>query len=668
MNKVFDERLKALADRAAVDVLAGGRKGIEKESLRVTAEGRLSQQPHPLTLGSALTNSYITTDFSEALLEFVTPAFPQTWEALRFLCDIHQFAYANLGDELLWVSSMPCLIMPDGDIPLARYGDSNVGRMKTAYRRGLGHRYGRAMQTIAGLHFNYSVPEPFWEVYQDLQRSKHHADAFRSAGYLGLIRNFRRFGWLVLYLFGASPAVCKSFALGGDSGLQEFDKDSLYEPFATSLRMSDLGYSNKTQASINISLNDLDEYITGLSAAIDTKEPDYEKFGLLVDGEYQQLSMNKLQIENEYYSSIRPKRVAHSGERPTSALRRGGIEYVEVRSLDLGIVDPVGINQNTMRFMEAFLIYCLLCDSPQLTDTDWQELAVNHASVAKQGRDPALKLRRGEADVAMRDWARDILHGVQAVAEFIDRGSDHDDYRQAVDAQLALVEDAEATPSARVLQELREQKIGFFRYALQCAQNHKDYFAALAPLSDARRKMFEQEVATRSGGSAKSKRRTRLISRTICERITPPDCSEWQRLAGLVRVFSVEFLQTTRHASGPSTADNTSIRFQHRRQLAHRARRKHLVRRVKLGQGNIFLPGVDVFLCSDLENHFPRQAGQTGVSERRQQLITLNDKQVRIVGFRDEAIHVQHDGAVDLRDIRFNDGQDIVQQVVVMNL
>jgi glutamate--cysteine ligase len=495
LDKVFDERLKTLADRDVAGVLSGGRKGIEKESLRVTPDGKLSREPHPVALGSALTNSYITTDFSEALLEFVTPAFPQTWEALRFLCDIHQFTYANLADELLWVSSMPCLIMPDSDIPLARYGDSNVGRMKTAYRRGLGHRYGRAMQTIAGLHFNYSLPEPFWDLYPDLRKSKHSADALRSDGYLGLIRNFRRFGWLVLYLFGASPAVCKSFAPGGESGLQEFDKDSLFEPHATSLRMSDLGYSNKTQASINISLNELDEYITGLSAAIDTKEPDYEKFGLLVDGKYQQLSLNKLQIENEYYSPIRPKRVARSGERPTSALRRGGIEYVEVRSLDLGIVDPVGINQNTMRFMEAFLIYCLLCDSPNLDDPDWQELAANHSSVAKYGRDPALKLRRDGATVAMRDWAREIVLGVQAVAELIDRGSEHDDYQQAVNAQLALVGKPDATPSARVLQELGEQKIGFFRYALQCAESHKDYFAALAPLSDESRKMFEQEVA-----------------------------------------------------------------------------------------------------------------------------------------------------------------------------
>lgn len=459
------------------------------------AGGSLSLAAHPLALGSALTNKYITTDFSEALLEFVTPAFSTTWEALRFLCDIHQFSYANLEDELLWVSSMPCLINADTNIPLARYGSSNVGQMKTIYRRGLGYRYGRAMQTIAGLHFNYSLPDGFWPVFRDLEGSELPHDDFRSLFYLGLVRNFRRLGWLVLYLFGTSPAVCKSFDPEGKTGLSEFDKDTLYEPYATSLRMSDLGYSNKTQASINISLNDLDEYIRDLSAAIDTPEPDYEKIGVYVDGEYRQLTSNKLQIENEYYSSIRPKRVAQSGERPTSALRRGGIEYVEVRSLDLSLFDPVGINQNAMRFMEAFLVYCLLTESRPLDGEDWQELNSNQSAVAKHGRDPDLKLRRRGRDTSLRDWAGELLSGIEAVAERIDAGSARTDYADAARAQAELVRDPDATPSARVLDDLRAEKMAFFPYALRCAEQARDYFAALAPLSDERMQLFSSEAS-----------------------------------------------------------------------------------------------------------------------------------------------------------------------------
>ena len=495
MNKVFTQRLKALADQGSEDILAGGLKGVEKESLRVSPTGYLSARAHPIALGSALTNQYLTTDFSEALLEFVTPAFSHTWETLHFLADIHQFTYAQLGDELLWAASMPCVITQDGEIPLAQYGSSNVAKMKTVYRNGLGYRYGRNMQTIAGIHFNYSLPQSFWSAYQEMEKCDRHINAFRSAHYLGLIRNFRRFGWLVLYLFGASPALCKSFVSGSAVSLPELDDESFFEPYGTSLRMGGLGYTSDTQAAINISLDDLDSYVRDLGAAIDTPEPAYEKIGVRVNGEYRQLSVNKLQIENEYYSPVRPKRVAHSGERPTAALERGGIEYVEIRSLDLNIFDPVGVNQNAMRFMEAFLIYCVLSESPLLDDEACREVEHNQAGTSKSGRDPEFRLLRHGRKVTLRDWAEEILQGVRAVAEIIDRGESSNDYVQAVAAQLDLIRNPEATPSARILTELRDGKIGFFRYALSCAQQHKDYFAALAPLSTERMDMFEKEVS-----------------------------------------------------------------------------------------------------------------------------------------------------------------------------
>ncbi|MEM9404100.1 MAG: glutamate--cysteine ligase [Pseudomonadota bacterium] len=491
---MLEQRLGALQAAGDPDVLCGGHRGVEKESLRVAPDGKLSQRAHPRALGSALTNEFITTDFSEALLEFVTPAFATTWEALGCLCDIHQFVYANLDDELLWVSSMPCLIGDDKDIPLARYGRSNVGRMKTIYRRGLGYRYGRAMQTIAGLHFNYSLPESFWPVYRQARGAVDELPDFQSAEYLGLIRNFRRFGWLVLYLFGASPAVCKSFVGDARHNLSEFDAETFFEPYATSLRMSDLGYTNKTQASINISLNSLDEYVAGLSAAIDTPEPEYADIGVVVDGRYRQLSANRLQIENEYYSPVRPKRVARSGERPTSALQRGGIQYVEIRSLDLGLADPVGINQNVMRFMESFMVYCLLAESPPMDAAEYAEVLDNHTQVAHRGRDPDLKLRRNAGSLTLRDWAAEIVAGVIGIAEMMDANSERDDYAAAARAQAALVRDADATPSARILQDLRDERIGFFRYALNRAREHKAYFEALQPLAADKQAAFEAEA------------------------------------------------------------------------------------------------------------------------------------------------------------------------------
>lgn len=490
----FDKRLATLVAKDN-RVLGGGLKGIEKESLRVTRDGLLSLESHPKSLGSALTNSYITTDFSESLLEFVTPAFATTWEALRCLCDIHQLAYSNIGDEILWPASMPCLIPENDDIPLARYGTSNVGQMKTIYRRGLGYRYGRQMQLIAGVHFNYSLPASFWPVYQQVVGSDQDVDEFRSDQYLGLIRNFRRMGWLILYLFGASPALCRSFSSAADVGLNVLNDSTYFGPFATSLRMSDLGYSNHNQSKIQISLNSLKDYVDDLSDAICTREKTYEKIGVKVGGKYRQLNANLLQIENEYYSPVRPKRVIHSGERPTAALRRGGIEYVEIRSLDINPFDPCGVNQNTMRFVEAFLIYCLLEDSPKFDDEALDEVARNHTGTAKFGRDPQFQLSREGSAVSLRSWANEIVSKVLAVAEALDRHESNESYTDAVRLMQGLVNNADETPSARVLADITATQTSFFEYALALASSHSHYFASLAPLSAARQAAFEEEVA-----------------------------------------------------------------------------------------------------------------------------------------------------------------------------
>ena len=493
LSKGFDRRFGALT-AATGNPLAGALRGVEKESLRVDPTGFLAQTAHPEALGSALTNPFITTDFSEALLEFITPALGSTWEALHFLCDIHQFTYERLGEELLWTASMPCRIPADPQIPLARYGTSNVGQMKTIYRRGLGYRYGRHMQTIAGVHFNYSLPESFWGIYKDIVASPQNNDDFRSDQYLCLVRNFHRIGWLVLYLCGASPAMCKSFTADSDLQLRELNADTWYEPFGTSLRMSDLGYSNQNQARINISLNNLDEYIQDLSDAIEAPEPAYEEIGVKVGGEYRQLNTNLLQIENEYYSPIRPKRVAHSGERPTAALRRGGIEYVEIRSLDINVNDPAGINQNTMRFIEAFLVYCLVEDSPPLDNRALEESKHNQAGTAKHGRDPDFRLRRDGKEVTLQSWAEEIVGKVLAIAERLDNGDGGDSYVQATRLMQSIVEEPDATPSARILAELRDADCSFFEFAMSVARSHRDYFRSITPLSPERTAAFTREA------------------------------------------------------------------------------------------------------------------------------------------------------------------------------
>ena len=494
IDRLFERRLAALVNGGAPHILQGGRKGVEKESLRVLPGGTLAHTPHPRLLGSALTNEHITTDYSESLIELVTPAFTHSWELLQYLLDLHQFVYRHLGDELLWATSMPCAIEGDADIPLAQYGSSHVGRMKTIYRNGLGLRYGRMMQAISGVHFNYSFPLPFWEAYAAARQSRTHDAPFISECYFDLLRNYRRYGWLVLYLFGVSPVVCKSFLRGRDAGLADYGSGTAFEPYATSLRMSDVGYRNRNQAGLAVSVNSLDEYVRDLGRAISTPHPPYEALGVKVDGEYRQLNANILQIENEYYSFIRPKRVARSGERPTKALRRAGVEYVEVRALDVSAFDPVGVNQNKLRFLEAFVALCLLKHSAPIGDSEQGALDENHVAVARRGRDPALTLWREGHNVPMLTWARELLDSMTGICELLDLGDPNRPYSQALAIQAAKIENVALTPSARLMTELNAGE-SFFELALRMSAAHKAYFLDLYPPNQERLSEFAQEAS-----------------------------------------------------------------------------------------------------------------------------------------------------------------------------
>jgi glutamate--cysteine ligase len=494
IDRAFERRLSTLVNSRERGVLQLGLKGVEKESLRVTPDGRVDQTPHPLALGSALAHEHITTDYSEALIELVTPAFTHSWELLQYLCDLHQFVYRHLGEQLLWATSMPCFVEGDESIPIAYYGTSNIGRMKEVYRRGLGYRYGRMMQAISGVHFNYSFPQRFWPVLGEALEAKRVDQDFISEMYFALLRNYRRFGWLILYLFGNSPALCSSFVRGRSHDLQELSSGTLYDPHATSLRMSDLGYRNKHQASVQISVNSLAEYVRDLSVAVSTPQPEYEKIGVKVDGEYRQLNTNLLQIENEYYSYIRPKRVARSGEHPTQALKRGGVEYVEFRALDVSAFDPVGVNQNKLRFLEAFAALCALKQSDPIGGSEQQHLDENHAIVARRGREPGLRLNRDGRAIELRTWALELIDSMRGICELLDEGEVQKPYTAALELQEAKVLDPTLTPSARSLEELKTSGESFADFALRMSRLHKSYFLELHPPNEQRLAEFASEA------------------------------------------------------------------------------------------------------------------------------------------------------------------------------
>lgn len=474
--------------RNAPDALRGLRRGVEKESLRVAADGSLSTLPHPRTLGSPLTHGAITTDFSEAQLELITGVHDSAAACLRELTDVHRFVYANIDDELLWPSSMPCIVGEDADIPIGRYGSSNIGRTKTVYRKGLGLRYGRLMQTISGIHYNFSLPEALWAVLGIEGR-----DA-RTEAYFGLIRNFRRWSWLLIYLFGASPAVCRSFTRNLEHSLQPFDEGSQHLPFATSLRMGPLGYQSNAQSALQISYNSLDEYADSMVEALTQTYPQYAEHGLTNDGEYHQLNMSVLQIENEFYGTIRPKRRTKSGERPVAALRERGVEYVEVRCLDLNPFLPVGLDETQIHFLDTFLLLCLLADSGPDSPAEFARMANNQLVTVERGRDPSATLVDDSgASCSPNDWGDRLVSACIDVAKLLDQATEQAPYTASCEVQADKLKDPELTPSAQILASMREQHIPFFRFSMNQGLAHKAHFEAL-PLSTEELARFREEV------------------------------------------------------------------------------------------------------------------------------------------------------------------------------
>ena len=452
------------------ELLSRTLRGIEKEGLRVDPQGRLAATPHPAGLGSALTHPRITTDYSEALLELITGTHADPAAMLAELRQIHRAVYQELDGELVWNHSMPAALPAEADIPIAWYGTSNTGMLKHVYRRGLAERYGKTMQCIAGVHYNFSLAEEVWEL---LDLPGGDPCERRSAGYIALIRNFTRYSWLLMYLFGASPALSRDFLRGQERGLQSLDADTLYLPHATSLRMSDLGYQNQAQSQLTLCYNDLTTFLARLYDAVTRPWPDYERIGTHRDGQWIQLNTNVLQIENEYYSSIRPKRATGRCERPVTALAERGVQYVEVRCLDIDPYAPEGISLQTARFMDAFLVYCALEDSPLFpVDGHCRRSAGNFHRVVREGRRPGLELHRDDGTVPLRDWGQDLLTDIEACAGLLDASAGGTQWSDAVRAQRGKLDDPDATPSARLLADLRAGGVSFHDYALALSRRH----------------------------------------------------------------------------------------------------------------------------------------------------------------------------------------------------
>ncbi len=476
-NTTFAARLARLSNSPYGSFVPAIQRGVEREALRITPTGKLSQQPHPDAVGKALTHDYITTDFSEALLEFITPVSSNIDTLLGQLSDVQKYTLTKMGDESLWPISMPCFIESQDDIPLAQFGSSNIGKMKTLYREGLKNRYGSMMQAIAGVHFNLSFPDSFWQSLLDNTKDLPNAI---SNGYLGLIRNFKRELWLISYLFGASPALCGSFIGERQTQLpfKKHGKGSLYLEHGTALRLGDLGYTNSAQSTLRVMYNSLEEYVAGLKEAITAPSTLYGQLPDYRAATPKQLNGNILQIENEFYSPIRPKRNAASQETPTEALLRGGIEYIEVRALDVNPFVDTGISKSQIAFLDVFLTYCAVKPSKELDWQEQKETEANLQTVVNFGRDANCTLQQNAEPVALRTWAERIFADLAAVAKVMDEQSDTPLYQNAIATYQKAVNDPALTHSGQYMQKLKADNLDNGAFALQLASQYKSAILA----------------------------------------------------------------------------------------------------------------------------------------------------------------------------------------------
>lgn len=444
------------------------RCGIERETLRATPRGQLALTPHPRELGSKLTHPFITTDFCEAQIELITPVATSVNDSLQTLAAIHQFVWSQLQDEVLWPSSMPCDLPADDRIPLAEYGVSNSGLAKHTYRNGLGLRYGRSMQTICAVHYNVSFGEDFFESLAKIE-GKDNTAAYRSGRYFDLMRNFRRVSWLVVYLFGASPAVANSFVLGRAHNFSTLDDSTLYLPYATSLRSGGLGYQSDVQASqLQVCYNSLQDYVDEIARGITTPWPPYARPNGTVAA---QLNENILQSEAEFYSSIRAKRVPRDNEPGLQAIQRDGVEYIEVRLLDVDPESPIGVSESTLAFMNTLLTWCLLSESPRHNELLCTEVGTNLARTVVEGRIPDFKLQDNGKERRLQEWGFSILTQMAPIANWID-GDTPGFATRSLAEQQAKVADPDNTPSARQLARLKETGQSLTSYCLALAENH----------------------------------------------------------------------------------------------------------------------------------------------------------------------------------------------------
>lgn len=440
------QNLLRLFDGPESSLLLKGSWGLEKESLRITGKGHLALTPHPKKFGNKLENPEITVDFSESQVEMITPPVTSLNVLYRKIIQLQDKVKRQLSHEYLWPYSLPAILPDERLIPVAVFDNSERGKLQTTYRLGLALKYGKKMQTISGIHYNFSFHTVFWDFLAKNTQSGLSDKDFIEQCYLSIARNMIRYRWLYIYLFGVSPIAHASFT----NKQSDFNELNTYYNSAVSLRLSPYGYSSFKQNGVRISYDSLTTYTQDLDNA---------------------LSQGLIQKESEFYSPVRLKAKVRKGESHLEKLKSSGISYLEFRSIDLDPFDKAGISLEQLRFTHLFALFCLFMESNPISGPEMQYISSNDYKTALLGREEGLALLKSTGEpVGLENWAFDLLGQMKGLAVLLDKGAKSNGFKASLEAQMNKVFNKALLPASRLAGQLKALNIDIIEFGLSRAR------------------------------------------------------------------------------------------------------------------------------------------------------------------------------------------------------
>lgn len=442
MNKINFKNI--IRDNNLSDFFNQGNFGLEKENLRTDLLGNLALTDFPKDFGDKKTNPYITVDFSESQIEMITPSFNNLDKTYNFLKNLNDIVTTSLKDEYLWPQSIPCIIPEEDMIPIAKFSGEE-GRKSEEYRKGLAEKYGRKIQLISGIHYNFSFSNDFLELLHKKSKSKLSYKDFKNELYLKTTRNFFKYGWLIIYLLGASSTVHKSYRRTCIENMEKLNNNSFYFDGTLSFRNGKCGYKNKDKFFISHDL--VENYVNDIKELI---------------------KLNILDGAREYYSPIRLK--SKDPHNILDSLLKDGIEYLEIRTIDINPFSQTGINLEDLKFIHLLIKYFVLKEEDhEFNENDYTRFLKNQELIANEGRNPNLEINCCKDNpIKITDYALELLEDIKTNLKDINLFSAED--LDILNFQKNKIENPETLYVNKLLEEV--SKKGYVEFHLDQAKKY----------------------------------------------------------------------------------------------------------------------------------------------------------------------------------------------------